>query len=148
MSDIDPRFHKMLEIANKIENIAQHSNPLTAPMLIRDFVVGLDIANDLLADAIKADLRAHASLKQAEAEAYFDRAPVYLKQKGVKESSEAKKTYIPIDPMVMANADRKAQTESLVTFLKNKLQILRCAHDDVKRMAYASEYTSSNYEGM
>jgi len=36
----------------------------------------------------------------------------------------------------------------MVTFLKNKLQAFRLAHDDTKKIAYANEYNDSSNEGM
>lgn len=143
-----PQFRRLLEYSEKIKDIAKGANTMLAPMMLRDFIIGMDIASDLLATAVREDIRASAAVKQVEAEAYFDRAPTYLKNKGVKESSEAKKFYVPNDPEVMQAHDKKAQTEALVVFLKQKLQALRCAHDDVKKMAYSGDYGDSPNEGM
>lgn len=143
-----PQFRRIVELSEKINDIAKGANTMLAPMMLKDFIVGIDITNDLLAKAIQEDIRAGARLKQAEAEAYFDRAPEYLKNNKVKESSEAKKMYIPIDPVVIEASNKKAQTEAMVVFLKNKLFEFRMAHDDVKKMAYASDYNNSPNEGM
>lgn len=150
MSDLSQssQFAKVVEMSKKLEKIAEGANTMLAPIMMRDFIVAMDITSDLLAKAIRNDLRASAKLKQAEAEAYFDRAPDFLKAQGVKESSEAKKMYIPTDPAVIDANEEKAKTEALTTWLKNKLQEFRMAHDDVKKMAYASDYTNSPNEGM
>jgi hypothetical protein len=149
MSDVDtPQFRKMLELSEKVKDIAKGANTMLAPMMLRDFILGMDITNNLLASAIRDDIKADARVKHAEAVAYFDKAPQYLKDNKIKDSSEAKKMYIPLDEDVQSAKDRKAQTESLVAFLKNKLQEFRMAHDDVKKMAYANDYSNSPNEGM
>lgn len=140
-------FKKVLEISNKINDIARHSNTMYAPSLLKDFIVGIDITVNLLARAIRDESRASSRLKQTEAEAYFDRAPEFLKEKGVRESSEAKKMYIACDPEVVVAADEKAKAEAISALLKNKLQELRMAHDDVKKIAYSGDYHNSPNEG-
>ena len=142
------QFEKVIEYSKKLEKIAEGANTMLAPLMMRDFIIAMDITSDLLAKAIRNDLRATATLKQSEAEAYFDRAPEFLKSKGVKESSEAKKMYIPTDPAVVTAHDEKAKTEAMTVWLKNKLQEFRMAHDDVKKMAYTSDHNNSSYEGM
>jgi hypothetical protein len=107
----------------------------------------MDITTDLLARAVRNDLRASAKLKEAESIAYFDKAPEYLKEKEVRSSSEAKKMYVPLDEDVQEAQDNKAQSEAMVTYLKNKLQAFRMAHDDVKKIAYANDYNNSPNEG-
>ena len=150
MADFDKsqQLEKIVEMSKKLERIAEGSNSMVAPLMMRDFILAMDVTSDLLSKTIRNDIRATAKLKQAEAEAYFDRAPDYLKNKGVRDSSEAKKMYIPLDPDVLSAIEEKAQTEALTTWLKNKLQEFRMAHDDVKKMAYASDYANSPNEGM
>lgn len=149
MSDIleSDDFRKVLEISNKIQDIAKHSNTMYAPSLMRDLVVGIDITTNLLARAIREESQASAKLKQAESEAYFDRAPDFLKEQGVRESSEAKKMYINKDPEVKEAANLKGRAEAVAALLKNKLQVLRMAHDDVKKIAYSGDYHNSPNEG-
>lgn len=114
---------------------------------LRDFIEGQDVAGQLVAKAVQADIKAKARLEQAEAVAYLDHASDYLKSKQIKDSSEARKRYIDIDEAVIAAKDKKAQTEALVSLMKNKLSILRQAHDDLKRILYSDQY-STPYEGM
>jgi len=142
------QFERVIEYSKKLEKIAEGANTMLAPLMMRDFIIAMDVTSDLLAKAIRNDLRATAILKQSEAEAYFDRAPEFLKSKGVKESSEAKKMYIPTDPAVIEAVNDKAKTEAMTVWLKNKLQEFRMAHDDVKKMAYTSDYSNSPNEGM
>jgi hypothetical protein len=141
-------LEKIAEYSEKIKDIAKGANTMLAPMMLRDFIIAMDVTTDLLAKAIRHDIRANAQLKQAEAEAYFDRAPDYLKEKGVKESSEAKKFYVPMDPLVIDAVDEKAKAEAMTTYLKNKLHEFRMAHDDVKKMAYSGDYSNSPNESM
>jgi len=141
-------LEKIAQYSEKIKDIAKGANTMLAPMMLRDFIIAMDITSDMLAKAIRNEVRANAKLKQAEAEAYFDRAPDYLKDKGVKESSEAKKYYVPMDPDVIEASDEKGKAEAMCAFLKNKLQEFRMCHDDVKKMAYAGDYNNSPNEGM
>ena len=137
-------FKKVMEISKKIHDIAKHSNTMYAPTLIKDFIVGIDITVNLLAKAVRDESRSSARLKQAEAEAYFDKAPDFLKGRGVKESSEAKKMYVAMDPDVVEASDVKARAEAIAVLLKNKLQELRMAHDDVKKIAYSNDYNNNS----
>ena len=122
-------------------------NKLLAPNYLRDFIEGMDVASTMLSHAIHADLKAEAKVKTAESIAYLDRAGDVLSARGLKDSAEARKMTIGLDPDVIAARDNKAKTEALVCMLKNKVQEFRCAHDDVKKFTYG-ENTMSNYEGM
>lgn len=149
MSDLSqtPQFKKIIDMSAKLEKIAEGANSMLAPIMMRDFIIAMDLTSDLLAKSVRNELRAAAKLKQAEAEAYFDRAPDFLKDKSVRESSEAKKMYISIDPAVVQANDEKAKCEALTMWLKNKFQEFKMAHDDVKKMAYAGDYNNSHNEG-
>lgn len=120
---------------NKVQDLPSISK-MEAPMYLRDFIVGQDIAALMLAKAIQADIKAKAKLEQMEAVAYLDRASDYLKSRNIKESSEARKQYVCVDPDVLKAADEKAKTEALVALLKNKLSVLRQCHDDLKKIIY------------
>jgi hypothetical protein len=140
-------FKKVVEISKKINDLDRHSNTMFAPSLMKDFIVAIDVTINLLAKAVRNESRAHAKFKQAEAEAYFDRAADFLKDRNVRESSEAKKMYVAMDPEVIEAADEKAKAEAIAALLKNKLQELRMAHDDVKKIAYSGDYHNSPNEG-
>lgn len=142
------QFREIVELSEKVKEIPRGANTMNAPLLLRDFIIAIDITTDLLARAIRDDLRAHAKLKESEAIAYFDRAPEYLQGKGVRESSEAKKMYVSMDSEVLSCQDVKGKTEAMVAYLKNKLQEFRMAHDDVKKIAYSGDYSNSPNEGM
>lgn len=141
--ELSDKFKRIAEYSNRLSDVAAGTNTMTAPLMIRDFIVAMDLTGDMLAQAIRDDLKASAAVKEAEAIAYFDRAPDYLKAKSIKDSSEAKKMYIPLDPDYQVALDKKAKTEALVALLKNKLQEFRCAHDSVKKMAYSGDYSNS-----
>lgn len=140
--DVSELVH-YLEKVNDIPSI----NKMMGAVYLRDFIKGQDIASALLAKAVKEDIRAKSRLDQAEAIAYLDKAPDYLREKNIKDSSEARKQYVDIDPDVIAAKEEKAKTEALVTLLKNKLLILRQAHDDLKKILYDDQYMTP-YEGM
>lgn len=131
---------------DKVREIAS-INKMMGATYLRDFIEGQDIAGQLVARAIQADVRAKAKLEQAEAIAYLDYASDYLKSLNIKDSSEARKRYIDIDQGVLDAKERKAQTEALVSLMKSKLSVLRQAHDDLKKILYGDSHMT-NYEGM
>jgi hypothetical protein len=120
---------------------------MMAGVCLQDLIIGQDIAGQLLARAIQADIKAKARLEEAESIAYLDRASDYLKERSIKDTSEARKMYIPIDPEVKRAQDEKAKTEALVMLLKNKLSVLRMSHDDLKKITYGDQHMTG-YEGM
>lgn len=131
---------------NKVKDIAS-INKMMGATYLRDFIEGQDVAGALLAKAVQADIRAKARLEQAEAIAYLDNASEYLQSRNIKDSSEARKRYIDVDPNVVAAKDNKAKTEALVSLMKNKVSILRQAHDDLKKILYGDQQMT-NWEGM
>ena len=149
MSDLPERVVDITQLAqytNKIEELSSVSK-MMAPVYLRDFIIGQDVATALLAKAIKADAKAKAKLEYQQSIAYLENAKVYLEAKGIKDTSEARKQYVDIDPEVVDAKDRKAQTEALVVLLKGKCAELRQAHDDLKRITY-SDMNLTPYEGM
>jgi hypothetical protein len=138
---------KILKYQEKLEGLTQGANTMNAPMYLRDFILAYDETNNLLAKATRYLGQAEAALKTAESIAYFDAAPEYLKEKKVKDSSEARKKYVPLDPAVQKAENVKAFAESITQFLRNKMMEFRMAHDDVKKMAYANDNNNSPYEG-
>ncbi|MEM4726060.1 MAG: hypothetical protein QXG63_03900 [Nitrososphaerales archaeon] len=149
MNDLSLTSLDVTELAtylDKVKDIAS-INKMMGAVYLRDFIQGQDIAGALLAKAVQADIKAKARLEQAEAIAYLDRASDYLREKNIKDSSEARKRYVDIDPDVIAAKDEKAKTEALVALLKNKLSILRQSHDDLKKILYGDQHMTP-YEGM
>jgi hypothetical protein len=130
----------------KIRDIPKISK-MHAPTYLRDFIEGQDMAGHMLARAIEEDGRAKARLEQAEAIAYLDKASVYLKTNGIKDTAEARKQYVSIDIDVMEAIDAKSKTEAMVMLYKNKLSILRQAHDDLKKITYGDTHLTQ-FEGM
>lgn len=131
---------------DKVKDIAS-INKMMGATYLRDFIEGQDVAGALLAKAVQADIKAKARLEQAEAIAYLDNASDYLQQRNIKDSSEARKRYIDVDPDVVAAKENKAKTEALVSLMKNKVSILRQAHDDLKKILYGDQQMT-NWEGM
>lgn len=130
----------------KVRDIAS-INKMMGATYLRDFIEGQDVAGQLVAKAVQADIKAKSRLEQAEAIAYLDRATDYLKSKQIKDSSEARKRYIDIDEAVIAAKDHKAMTEALVSLMKSKQSVLRQAHDDLKKILYGDQHMTP-YEGM
>jgi len=129
---------QLVKYTNKIRDIGSLSK-MQASLYMQDFISAIDVTNVMLTTAIRLDLDAKSALSTAEAIAYLDRAPDYLKEKKIKDTSDAKKMYVNIDEDVMSAKDTKARTEAIVVFLKNKLQVFRYCHDDVKKIGYADQ---------
>jgi hypothetical protein len=144
LSSID--VTSLAKYLDKIKDIAS-INKMMGATYLRDFIEGQDVAAMLLAKAIQADIKAKAKLEQFEAIAYLDKASDFLKEKNIKDSSEARKRYVDIDPDVITAKENKAKSEALVSLLKNKLNILRQSHDDLKKILYGDN-TMSQWEGM
>jgi len=132
-----------LDKANQIASVSK----MMVGVYLQDLIKGQDIANSLLAKAIQTDIKAKTKLEYAESIAYLDKAAEYLQSKGIKDSSEARKRYVDIDPDVIAAKDKKAQTEALVALLKGKANVLRQSHDDLKKLHYGDQHMTG-YEGM
>lgn len=131
---------------NKIKEVASTSK-MMAPVLLRDLIIGQDVAITLLAKAMQADANAKAKLEYVQSIAYLENAKPYLESKSIKDTSEARKQYVDIDPDVCKAKDNKAKTEALVVLLKGKLSELRQAHDDLKKITYA-DTNMTQWEGM
>ena len=137
---------QLAEYVNKIQELSSVSK-MMAPVYLRDYIIGQDVAANLLAKAIQADSKAKARLEQAEAIAFLEKAREYLEDKGVKDTSEARKQYVNMDPDVLIAKDNRAKTEALVVLLKSKLNQLRQCHDDLKKIIY-DKNTDTAWEGM
>lgn len=149
MSDLPQKgldVTRLAEYVNKIQELSSVTK-MMAPVYLRDFIIGQDVAANLLARAISADSKAKAQLEYAESIAYLEKAKDYLESKGIKDTSEARKQYVNVDQDVTAAKDKRAQTEALVSLMKSKLSQLRQAHDDLKKIAYG-EQNLTPYEGM
>ena len=137
---------KLVDYTRKIADIGS-LNKMMAPLYMRDFILAYDVTNTMLSKAIRADLEASSAVDTARSIAYLDKAGDYLKLKNIKDSSEARKQYIEIDADVQRANNVRAKTQAMVSFLKNKMQEFRLAHDDVKKIAYGDQYLSPD-EGM
>jgi len=149
MSNLPEKVVDITQLAvytNKVEELSSISK-MMAPVYLRDFIIGQDIAAGLLAKAVRADAKAKAQLEYAESIAYLENAKAYLDAKSIKDTSEARKQYVNIDPSVIEAKDKKAMTEAMVILLKGKCSELRQAHDDLKRITYDNS-NMTPYEGM
>ena len=140
---------RLNEYTNKIQDISKGFNTMLAPVYLRDFILAIDITNGMYANAVKTYNRAESYVKQVEAIAFMENAKDVIKESGLKDSAEARKRYVPMDPEVVLAQDVKARAEAIMVFLRNKLMEFRMAHDDVKKIAYSNDYNhNTEYEGM
>ena len=97
MSDLTTKVDvtRLAQYVNKIEELSS-INKMMAPTYLRDFIMGQDVAANLLAKAMQADSRAKAKVEYAESIAYLERAREYLESKQIKDTSEARKQYVNI----------------------------------------------------
>ncbi len=149
MSDLPTKVvdvTRLAEYVNKIEELSSVSK-MMAPVYLRDFIIGQDVAATLLAKAVQADNKAKAALEYAESIAYLENAKAYLDIKSIKDTSEARKQYVNIDPAVILAKDNKAMTEAMVVLLKSKLSELRQSHDTLKKITYG-DGNMTPYEGV
>src|ERR1017187_1646107 len=82
---------------NKIEELSS-MNKMMAPRYLQDMIMGQDVAANLLAKATQADSRAKAKLDYSESIAYLEKAREYLEKHSIKDTSEARKQYVNVDP--------------------------------------------------
>jgi hypothetical protein len=148
MSDLPEKVDitRLAVYVNKIGELSS-INKMMAPRYLQDFIMGQDVAANLLAQAIQRDSRAKAKLDYVESIAYLEKAKEYLELHSIKDTSEARKQYVNVDPDVISAKDVKASTEALVVLIKARLGQLRQAHDDLKKIVYGDQNLTP-YEGM
>lgn len=134
---------KLVDYTRKIKDIGGLNN-MMAPQYLRDFILGYDVANTMLSTAVRCEIEAKAALDRAKAIAYLDKASSYCKDNGIKISNGVREQYVELDPDVATARNVYAKSVAMVTFLKNKLQEFRMAHDDVKKMVYSDSYQTPN----
>lgn len=117
---------------------------MMAPTYLRDFIMAYDITNTMLSTAVRCEIEAKANLDKAKAIAYLDNAAEYLSDKGIKDTNTSRQQYVELDADVVAAKTVYAKSTAMVTFLKNKMQEFRMAHDDVKKMTYSDSYQTPN----
>lgn len=135
------------QYTNKLVEIRKITNTMIAPSYIQDFIVAYDVTNNLLS-TMTAIYNMSSILKEtAEANAFMTRATPYLESVSQKDTVEAKKQYMALDPIVQKATMLNKESERLVQSLRTKLQTFRMALESVKKMAYASDYSNSPNEG-
>ena len=136
---------KLVEFTKLIKDIGS-MNKMMAPNYLRDFINAMDMTSALLSRAVKANLESKARLDRSKAIAYLDKAGDHAKLKEIKISNGVREMYVDLDDDVIEAKDRYAASEAMVTFLKNKYQAFRCAHDDVKKISF-NEVQGTGFEG-
>lgn len=134
---------KLVDYTRKIKDIGGLNN-MMAPQYLRDFILAYDVANAMLSTAVRCEVEAKAALDRAKAIAYLDRATEYCRENGIKISNGVREQYVELDEDVAAAKSLYAKATAMTTFLKNKLQEFRMAHDDVKKMVYSDSYQTPN----
>ena len=137
---------KLVHYTGKISEIGS-LNKMLAPNYLRDFIMAMDMTSSMLSKAVKANLESKARLDKAKAIAYLDKATDYCKENEIKLSNGVREMYVDLDEDVLVAKDKYAASEAMVTFLKNKYQAFRCAHDDVKKISF-NEVQGTGFEGM
>lgn len=138
---------KLVHYTEKIKEIGSSSfNKMLAPNYLRDFIMAMDITSSMLSKAVKTNLSAKAELDKAKAIAYLDKASAYCKVNNIKISNGVREMYVDVDEDVISAKEKYAASEAMVTFLKNKYQAFRCAHDDVKKISF-NEVQGTGFEG-
>ena len=136
---------KLAEYSRKISEIG-NMNKLLAANYLRDFINAMDLTSDLLSKAVKVNLDAKSELDKCRSIAYLETSEDYCEKREIKMSNGVREMYVDMDESVIAAKDKYAATEALVTFLKNKYQAFRCAHDDVKKISF-NDVQGTGFEG-
>jgi hypothetical protein len=136
---------KLVEYSEKIKEIGS-LNKMLAPNYLRDFIMAMDMTSSMLSKAVQTHLKAKAELDKAEAIAYLDRATDYCRNNDIKISNGVREKYVDLDEDVVKAKEKVAAAEAMVTFLKNKYQAFRCAHDDVKKISF-NDVQGTGFEG-
>lgn len=137
---------ELVKYEQKVKDIGSF-NVVLASHYLRDFILAIDVTNNMLRSAILVQNKAKAFLDEAKSIAYLDNANTYLASIGAKDTVDARKAYVDRDKDVVRAKDLYAQAEALVTLLNNKLWAFRYAHDDVKKISYGDQKLTS-FEGM
>lgn len=136
---------KLAHYTEKIKDVGG-LNKMLAPQYLRDFIMAMDMTSSMLSKAVQVNLKAKADLDKFKAIAYLDKATDYCKEKDIKISNGVREMYVDLDEDVVSAKDRFAASEAMVSFLKNKYQAFRCAHDDVKKISF-NEVQGTGFEG-
>lgn len=137
---------RLIQYDNKLHVLEKAFSKMMASVYLKEFIMAIDTVNDMQAKASQAYALADRYLKYVEAKAYFERAPDFLTNNGVKDSVESRKRYVDLDPEVMEALEIRAKTEAIVKFLYNKMQQYRMCHDDIKKVVYGDQFMTQ-YEG-
>ena len=132
------RLHLYLAKIKDIPSISIYS----APGYIRDFIVAYDITSTFLARVTEKEILLKNLIDKLESIAYLEKAPEYLAQRNIKDTSASRDRYVDMDDEVVAVKDKYAKIVALSSFLKNKLVTFKAAHDDVKKIIYKDTFTT------
>lgn len=138
---------KVAAYSEKIKGMTSLSQG-AASVFLQDFIVAYDLTSHLLCIAMKCESSAKAVLEMERSKAYFDRAPEFLAENSVKDTSEARKKYEERDDQVAEAKDLFLRAEATTQLLKNKLMAFRYAYEAIKKMYFNNEGRQMPWEGM
>lgn len=136
---------KLVHYTEKIKEIGE-LNKMMAPLYLRDFINAMDLTSSMLSKATKSNLDAKSNLERVKAIAYLDKSEEYCRVKGIKMSNGIREAYVDLDEDVIKAKEIYSASEAMCTFLKNKYQAFRCAHDDVKKISF-NDAQGTGFEG-
>lgn len=136
---------KLVDYTRKINEIG-NLNKMLAPNYLRDFINAMDLTSTMLSKAVKSNLDAKSNLEKMKAIAYLDKSEEYCNRKGIKMSNGIREAYVDLDEDVIKAKELYSASEAMCTFLKNKYQAFRCAHDDIKKISF-NDAQGTGFEG-
>jgi len=129
----------------KMSSIDDGFNRNLAPGMMRDFIVGQDVASVLLAKAVQAEMMAKSAVETAEAIATLDKADAYFASRGQKPTDKMRQAYVALDEDVKIAKDIHARACAIMVLLKNRVYELKSAYEAVRQLYKES---NTNWEGM
>lgn len=134
---------RIADYTSKIGNISNLSQGAST-LYLQDFIVAFDLTSNALSRAVRCESEAKSLLESARSEAYFDRASIFLTERKIKDTSEARKKYEEIDAEVIKAKDIYNRSSATVTLLKNKVMAFRYAYEAIKKVYF----NNSGNDGM
>lgn len=140
----DSALDQLMPYLAKSKEAAQISEA-DAPFFLKEIVQGILVASQILAQANLQASQSRNVRKRAEAVAYLEKYPEYIKANNLKKGTVAEiEAFVTLDEDVIRTQDREAYYESLATYLANVRQSLVMSHDDVKKAVYSRSLDNMN----
>lgn len=140
------QLDRLKEYDEKMRDLGKAFSKMMAQVYLKDFIMAIDIVNDLQAKATQTLGVAERNLKYVEGVAFFERAIDYFEKHNIKDTAEARKRYVDIDPEVQEATELRDKSIAIVKYLNTKMQAYRMCHDDIKKVVYGDNFMTG-YEG-